>query len=177
MRTRYGTKHLPTSRNFSPYARPMAMTGQQTADLRAQHTSETTHPLAASSQPTPRVTSHATSTSRALRNHLRRLGNNTLWTPPRAHPYHRPSIPSRFSKPNSQNNASRYRMSSAVVMAAATAKAKAVAVTPVIGTKPHGKRKNSALTATRRLPMTPRIVSPSRQKDKRPKGWGTKHGN
>jgi hypothetical protein len=52
-----------------------------------------------------------------------------------------------------------------------------VAVTTVIGTKPHGKRKNSALTATRRLPMTMRIVSPSRQKDKRPKGWGTKHGN
>ena len=177
MRTRYGTKHLPTSRNFSPYARPMAMTGQQTADLRAQHTSKTTHPLAASSQPTPRVTSRATSISRALRNHSRRLKNNSLRTPPLAHPYHRPSIPSRFSKPNSRNNTSRYQMSSAVVTAAAAATAKAAAVTTVIGTKPHGKRKNSALTATRRLPMTPRIVSPSRQKDKRPKGWGTKHGN
>jgi hypothetical protein len=32
-------------------------------------------------------------------------------TPPRAHPNHRPLIPSHFSKPNSQNNANRYRKS------------------------------------------------------------------
>ena len=32
----------------------------------------------------------------------------------------------------------------------------------VIGTKPHGKRKSSALTATRKSSTIPRIVSPSR---------------
>ena len=73
MRTRSGTKHLPTSRIFSPSARPTSTTRRQTADLRARHMSVTTHPPAALPPPTPRVTSFATSTSRAWRNHLHQL--------------------------------------------------------------------------------------------------------
>jgi hypothetical protein len=46
---------------------------------------------------------------------------------------------------------------------AAAAKEKAAAATTVIGTKPHGRRKNSAQNATRRSSTIPRIVSPSRQ--------------
>ena len=47
-------------------------------------------------------------------------------------------------------------------MTVAAEKAKAMTVTAVIGTKPHGKRKNSALTATRKSSTIPRIVSPLR---------------
>jgi len=50
----------------------------------------------------------------------------------------------------------------AAVMAAAAEKAKATTATTVIGTKPHGKRKNFALTATRKSSTIPRIVFPSR---------------
>jgi len=44
----------------------------------------------------------------------------------------------------------------------AAEKAKATTATTVLGTKPHGKRKNSALTATRKSSTIPQIVSPSR---------------
>jgi len=50
----------------------------------------------------------------------------------------------------------------AVTAAAAAEKTKATTATTVIGTKPHGKRNNSALTATRKSSMIPRIVSSSR---------------
>ena len=160
-------KTLAHFTSFSPYARPMAMTGQQTADLRVQHMSGTTHLLAASSQPTPRVTSSATSTSRALRNLLWRHGNNKLRMPPHLYPYHRPLIPSRFSKMNSRNNASKYQKSwhrmqnslqhspRVVVVvvtagvAAAKAKAAAAAATTVIRTKPHEKRKTLCLNCNK----------------------------
>ena len=40
-------KTLAHFTSFSPYARPMAMTGQQIVDLRVQHMSGTTHLLTA----------------------------------------------------------------------------------------------------------------------------------
>ncbi len=42
-----------------------------------------------------------------LEDHLRRLRTTALWMQPRAHPYHRLSIPSCFYKPNLQSNANR----------------------------------------------------------------------
>ena len=95
----------------------------------------------------------------SLEDHPRRPGNNLLRTPPGAHPHHWLSIPSRFSKPNLPNNASRYwkswhRMQNSLqhsprvvvvtTVGAAAAKAKVAAVTTVINTKPLGKKKNSA---------------------------------
>jgi hypothetical protein len=91
-----GTKHLPTSWIYSPSARLMVTTMQQTVDSRAWRMSATTHLPTASPPPTPRVTSRATSTSRAWRNHSQRLGNTALWMQPHAHPYHQPLIPSRI---------------------------------------------------------------------------------
>ncbi len=142
----------------------------------------TTHPPAASPPPTPRVTSCATSTSRVWRNHLQWLGNTALWTQPHAHPHHRPLIPSRVYKPILRSNARRYQKSwcrmqvswqhsprvavaatAAAAVVAAVAEAKAAAATAAVGTKTHGKRKNSAPTATRWWSTIPRSVSPSRQ--------------
>jgi hypothetical protein len=178
-------KTLAHPQSFSPYAKPMVMTGQQTADSRAQHTSVTTHPLTASSQPTPRVTSRATSTLRASRNHSRLLGNNTLRTQPRAHPYHWPLIPSRFSKPNSQNNASRYwkswhRMPNSLQHSprVAAATAKAAAATMVIGTKPHGRRKKLCPNCIKEVVHNPAdCFTLEANKAKCLKGWGTKRKN
>ncbi len=152
IQTRSGTKHLPTSRICSPSARPTSTTKQQTADSRAWHMSATTHPPAASPPPTPRVTSRATSTSRAWRNHLQWLESIALWMQPHAHLYHRPSIPSPFYKPNLRSNASRYRKScrrmqvswqhSPRAVAVATAAVVGVVEAKVeFGTKPHGKKK------------------------------------
>jgi hypothetical protein len=194
MQTRSGTEHLPTSRIFSPYARPTAMTRQQTVDLRAQHTSVTTHPLAATSPPTPRVISHVTFILRAWRNHLRRLESIVRQTQPHAHLYHQFLIPSRFYKPNLQSKASRYRKSwhrmqnlwqhsprvavVATAGAAAAVEAKAAAATMVVGTKPHEKRKNSAPTARRWLSMIPWSVSPlKRTRTNAPRDGAPKVGN
>ncbi len=159
----------------------MATTKQQTADSRVQRMSTTAHLPAASPQPTPRVTSRATSTSRGWRNHSQRLGNTALLTQPHSHPCHRPSIPSCFYKPNLRSNTSRYRKSwcrmqvswqpsprvavaaMAAAAAAAAAEAKAAAASAVVGTKPYRKRKHSAPTATRWSSTTPRSVSPSRR--------------
>ncbi len=174
-------KHLPTSRIFSPYARPTAMTRQQTADSRVQRTSVTTHPLAASSLPTPRVISHVTFTLRAWRNHSQWLKSTVQQTQPHAYLYHRFLIPSHFYKPNSRSNANRYRKSrrrmqnswqhsprvavvaTAGAAAAAVAEVKAAVATMAVGTKTHGKRKNSAPTARRWSSMIPRSVSPSKR--------------
>jgi hypothetical protein len=73
------------------------MTRQQTADLRVQRTSATTHPLAVSSLPTPRVISHATFTLRAWSNHSRRLEGTVRQTQPHTHLYHRFLISSHAS--------------------------------------------------------------------------------
>ena len=141
--------------------------------------SVTTHLLAASSPPTPRVISHVTFRLRAWRNHSRRLESTVRQTQPHAHLYHRFLIPSRFYKPNLQSNASRYWKSwrrtqvswqhsprvaaAATAVAAAAAEAKAASASTAVGTKPHGKRKNSAPTARRWSSTILRSVSPSKR--------------
>jgi hypothetical protein len=129
----------------------------------AAHTRDHSSACSVITANTERVISHMTSTLRAWRNHSQQLKSTVQQTQPHAHLYHPFLIPSRFNKPNSWSNASRYRKSwcrmqnswqhsprvavVATAGAAAAAVAKAAAGTTAVGTKPHLKRKNSAPTA------------------------------
>ncbi len=61
--------------------------------------------------------------------------------------------------------------------AAAAAEAKAAAATMAVGTKPHGKRKKFCPNCKKVVLHNPvECFSLKENKDKRPKGWGTKRG-
>ena len=60
----------------------------------------------------------------------------------------------------------------------AAEKAKATTATTVIGTKPHGKRKKLCPNCNKEVVHDPAdCFSLEANKDKRPKGWGTKRGS
>jgi hypothetical protein len=70
------------------------------------------------------------------------------------------------------------RVAAATAGAAAAAKAKVAVATTVIGTKPHGRRKNLCPNCNKEVVHDPAdCFTLKANKAKRSKGWGTKHEN